>query len=146
MIDLGKGAFYRAEIPGRGVRKSNGKEIFVVTAFKPRAMRQLSCILIIIVALVACNKKKDNNGETPSAFQFKGILTGIDASMCACCGGVFMAVDGDPKTYRVQSLGTMNWVDITALQFPRPIEFNFTRPASDCANAWLVDISEYRLP
>lgn len=110
-------------------------------------MRKLYYICILLLFLAAC--KKDNNGPATEfeTYDAKGTLTGIDPTMCACCGGLFLTVDNDPQIYRVHTLAGMTWQQMMDLQFPRRIKFNYSNtPASTCGIGKIIFIDDYILP
>lgn len=103
-------------------------------------MRKLYYTLIIVVLLAACGK--DNKEQS---FQAQGTLTGFDPAMCACCGGIFLTIDNDPNQYRIHSLPGMTWHQMTSLQLPKRIEFDYTNPGTTCGLGQIIHITNYIL-
>lgn len=97
---------------------------------------KLIIILLLLTGISGCRK---NNVTT---YSDSGILTGFDARLCACCGGVFLESD-DTKTYHIESLPGMTNEDFGKLVFPKRIKYNksFNR---DCSGIIYINITSYK--
>ena len=103
-------------------------------------MRKLYYTLVICFFLTACKKSKDKE----QTFQAMGTLTGLDMAMCACCGGIKLEIDNDQQPYSIQKLGTQTWDQMTQMDFPKRISFNYTL-LSGCAIYTLIEITDYEI-
>lgn len=54
-------------------------------------MRQLFTLLFLIAVFVSC--RKDSAGVS------NAVITGYDARMCACCGGLMINFENNPSPY-----------------------------------------------
>jgi hypothetical protein len=50
--------------------------------------------LILILLLIACTEDE----EVKAKFESSGLITGLDLTLCGCCGGYI--IEMDTKTYR----------------------------------------------
>ena len=78
--------------------------------------------------------------EEQSTFESEGLITGYDLSMCACCGGYIIVIDGE--TYRI-------WEFIDEANFvfddlPQPINLNWSFRVPSCASDYIV-VESYEL-
>jgi hypothetical protein len=83
----------------------------------------LLCV-ILIIGFVGCQK------PTSSDFQSTGIITGVDAKMCACCGGYYIQIDN--KTYEFETLPSGSNIDLQNATFPIMVKLDWqlsTKPA-----------------
>jgi len=66
-------------------------------------------ICIIILGFICCNQDNSN-------FSSKGIITGPDIRMCACCGGWYIQIDS--VTYEFDTLPVNSDIDLQKETFP----------------------------
>ena len=74
---------------------------------------------MLIFLLISCSKSEK--------YQAEGTITGIDYTMCACCGGVILEVKNMPGNFRIDSLPFMPFQKLYNLGFPKTIQFNYSR-------------------
>jgi hypothetical protein len=88
---------------------------------------KLLLVVFLIIGLVGCKK------PTTSDYQSTGIITGVDARMCACCGGYYIQIDN--VTYEFDTLPAGSNIDLQNATYPIAVKLDWqlsTKPA--CPN------------
>lgn len=77
-------------------------------------------VLIAALLLFSCMPKKQEQ-----YYQAAGTITGYDLTMCACCGGYLVKMEGNDSVYRFYHFpgGT----DIDSTHFPTKVKFNYLK-------------------
>lgn len=99
-------------------------------------MKKLVPALLLIASIAACSKK--NNPDAA------GTLTGVDMTMCACCGGVVLEIDNRPGTFRIDSLPFMPVEQLMNMTFPKRIQFDYGT-TDTCGGIQYLNVSSYFL-
>jgi hypothetical protein len=81
---------------------------------------KLLAVAILILLSFSCTK-------APSTLEVKGTLTGPDMALCPCCGGIVLTVDNVSGNFRIDSLPFMSMQALYNLDFPKRIEFDYSR-------------------
>jgi len=100
-------------------------------------MRWFAFLLILFSLNIGCN----DDDET---FDSTGVITGFDATLCACCGGwiIEIDIDGDPKNYRINSIPDTFVIEEDDL--PIEVKFNYSIE-SICTTTVFINIDEIQL-
>ncbi len=94
------------------------------------------CILFLFtlaLATIACNKKNDN--DTLEA----ATITQQDLSLCACCGGYFIEIDGIKR--RFETLPSNSTIDLQTSTLPLAVKVRWQEKPERCRED-LIDILE----
>ena len=78
---------------------------------------KLLLCLFLIIGSVGCQK------PTTSDFQSTGLITGVDAKMCACCGGYYIQIDN--VTYEFETLPAGSNIDLQNATFPIMVKLDW---------------------
>jgi hypothetical protein len=107
-------------------------------------MRKTGLILLVVIFFSACGKSKTDDSDivTCLAMRPTATLTGVDGRKCACCGGVYITIDGRSEQFRALELPSMTQEELRNLNFPRRIEFD-GRKIGECGNEQLVEIRNF---
>jgi len=81
-------------------------------------MKKFAWGILLLFAIAACSKQ--------DSYEAEGTLTGVDPTLCGCCGGVVLVIDNQPGNYRIDSLPFMSRQNLYTTTFPRRIKFNYT--------------------
>jgi len=92
--------------------------------------------ILIVSALLLLSCEKENYQDT-------GIITGPDISLCACCGGYFIEIDGE--TYRFEKTELPGYFTFDDKQLPVKVELNWQLKNSSCKLLNWIAISKIRL-
>ncbi|MBK7408901.1 MAG: hypothetical protein IPL49_05605 [Saprospirales bacterium] len=81
-----------------------------------------------IFLLPACGDDEDNN--PPCYCSDEGIILGEDPRDCFCCGGWFIAIEGD--TLRALTLPQEFYTTLVPNEFPLPVYLEWTPDETPC--------------
>jgi hypothetical protein len=84
--------------------------------------RIILVIVLISISFVFCKK------EQPT--EFKGIITGADLRMCACCGGYIINIQN--AVYRFGSLPENSGIDLSINSFPIYVIVSYHQKPDQC--------------
>jgi hypothetical protein len=90
-------------------------------------------ILISSLLVFSCEKEK---------YESAGTITGADLSMCACCGGYFITIDG--AKYRFDKLQLPDNFTFNDNQLPLKVELNWKLNNELCSGLNWIAISKIR--
>lgn len=79
-------------------------------------------ILVLALSLTACLDDE--------AFPKKGVITGPDMSMCACCGGWFIQIG--EETFRFDKLPMGSGIDLENETFPIKVRLDWKKDEKAC--------------
>lgn len=74
---------------------------------------------VVLLMLVFAGCQKPASGD----YQSLGIITGVDARACACCGGWYILIDN--TTYEFETLPAGAGIDIMNATFPLAVKLNW---------------------
>ena len=80
-------------------------------------------IFTMVIGSITCSKSDE-------AYQSKGVITGQDITMCACCGGWFITIDGE--NYRFDSLPADSGIILEKETMPLPVELDWQIKLGGC--------------
>lgn len=86
------------------------------------------CILLCstLLCFFSCQRVDDDNVE----FESEGEITGIDFTLCACCGGFQTKFEGREEIFLFSELPSDSNLDLTNPTFPIKIRANWTEGVS----------------
>ena len=82
----------------------------------------LTFILILLMVVFSCSKE-DN-------YMSAGTITGIDMSLCMCCGGWFIEIDN--ATYRFNKLPDHCDLNLENETFPITVKLDWEKEINPC--------------
>ena len=80
-------------------------------------------IFTIVIGLITCSKSDET-------YQSKGVITGQDFTMCACCGGWFVTIDGD--NYRFDTIPADSGIILGKETMPLAVELDWQIKPGGC--------------
>jgi len=80
-------------------------------------------LLLIIVAIAACDKDNES-------YKSIGTITGVDVTMCACCGGYIIYIDD--VRYLFDSIPKDSDLDLQKETFPLTVKLDWQLIKSSC--------------
>jgi hypothetical protein len=90
-------------------------------------------ILLIFILIASCDKDKD-------AYESVGIITGVDGTMCGCCGGYIIFIDD--VRYLIDSMPNDSGLDLQQETFPLTVQLDWELIKSGCP---LLRIDVFRI-
>jgi len=101
----------------------------------------ITVFIISIFIFIGCQDNNTDilpdNGHTDNGFQYKGIITGIDARLCPCCGGYVIKIDS--TTYDFDSLPPNANFTLENATFPIYVNLDWHPDTTHCGN--YIDIT-----
>ncbi len=85
-------------------------------------MRTLKIICLVLI-LMACTKEND--------YKSVGTITGIDGTMCGCCGGGIINIDGG--RYLIDSMPKNSGFDLSKETFPITVKLDWQLINNECS-------------
>lgn len=102
-----------------------------------------SFLLIAFITLAtAC--QKDTPTPLPEAFDATAEIFGLDAALCACCGGVVAKLDGSELEYRITEFPDSFQSVLDSMPVPFMIDFNYTENG-DCNGYYYLILEEFEV-
>jgi hypothetical protein len=90
-------------------------------------------LLFAMLTVFGCEKTEYKN---------TGTIIGADMTLCACCGGYFIDIEGTQYRFQKEELpGNFNFNDN---QLPLSVELNWERKTETCVDFRWIAISEIR--
>jgi hypothetical protein len=90
-------------------------------------MKQFLSVAFCAALLFATSCKDEG-----STLSNEGKITGVDGSLCACCGGWFLESEG--VTYRFEQLPAGANIDLQNATFPLAVTFEYQTDPNSCSN------------
>ncbi len=80
-------------------------------------------VFLILVAFASCDKDTDS-------YRSVGIITGMDGTMCGCCGGWIIYIDD--VRYLIDSMPKKSNLDLQKETFPLTVQLDWQLINSSC--------------
>ncbi len=74
--------------------------------------------------MIACTKENSN-------YESVGTITGIDGTMCGCCGGWIIYIDDD--RYLIDSIPVFSNLDLATETFPVTVKLDWQLVSNGCS-------------
>lgn len=94
---------------------------------------KLILFLILATMIISCEKTKYESTAT---------ITGADLTLCACCGGYFIDIDG--TLYRFEKTELPSGFTFIDSQLPMKVELNWEPKMQSCTKFNWIKISKIR--
>ena len=98
-------------------------------------MRLAILILLAIITNLSCKK---------ATYMDSGTLTGIDARLCVCCGGTWIKINSNQKTYLMGDFPAFNINSSST--FPISVQLDWEVDSLHCYGNYIKVLSGVRLP
>jgi len=102
-------------------------------------MKQLIIITLVFLCIAATSCTKHGSATSYAA---TGVITGQDLTMCACCGGYILKINGSSTAYRFWYFPSGSTIDST--HFPINVALNYTDVSTLCTGSHLVSIQSMK--
>ena len=86
-------------------------------------MRTIRIIFLVLI-MIACTKENDD-------YKSDGIITGIDGTMCGCCGGWIINIDNG--RYLIDSMPDNSELDLSKETFPITVKLDWQLVNNGCS-------------
>jgi hypothetical protein len=107
-----------------------------------KKIKNLFLLLLLATAFVACKQEASLEKNEWS----DGVITDFDGSLCACCGGYFIEIEG--KRYRAWEVPSnmQNFFNTADWAPPLKVRLRWERAKTGCAESFkVINVSEMEL-
>jgi len=102
-------------------------------------MKKAKLFLALILLLTLSFSCKSDDEDTRE-FDSVGLIIGLDAATCGCCGNWIIEIEDEINPYQFLELPDDSGIDLTTAEFPLSVKLNWTESASDCKFAIISEI------
>ncbi len=99
----------------------------------------LTFLVAVGCLIVSCDNNDDND---PIAFEATGTITGFDLTLCACCGGWIIDIDGGASDRRFSEVPENATIDLEKETLPIKVQFNWSESDEYCGKGIQIDAME----
>ena len=92
-------------------------------------------LTLSIIVLISC----DNDDDSQVTFESSAEILGIDMTLCMCCGGWLINIDGEESIKRFSELPQNSNIDLQNSTFPITVQLNWTETMEHCGNRITID-------
>ena len=102
--------------------------------------RKIGLLIILgLIFLTSCNSD-DDNSETE--FESTALISGFDMTLCACCGGWIIDIDGEESEDRFSELPENSGINLETVEFPISVKLNWTESNEYCGQGIIIESLE----
>jgi len=85
-----------------------------------------------------------NNDDDTSQMEFESTATisGLDLTLCGCCGGWVIDIEGQEETKRFDELPENSIIDLPNTTFPISVQLNWSESESYCGRGITIESIE----
>lgn len=100
-------------------------------------MKTIKLILILcisVISLLSCEKESSENTPETNA-----IIQGYDLSLCACCGGWIINIEGNEDRDRFSQLPANSGIDLDKAEFPLSVKIEWSESDAFCDRGIIIE-------
>ncbi|WP_298238419.1 hypothetical protein [uncultured Algibacter sp.] len=83
-----------------------------------------------------------NDDELEGQFESSATISGFDMTLCACCGGWIIDIDGQEPDKRFSELPENSNIDLQNSTFPLSVKLNWSESNEYCNNGITIESIE----
>lgn len=103
-------------------------------------IRKFYLILVLSILLFADCASDDDSSLVQ--FESTATISGFDMTLCACCGGWIINIDGEYSDKRFSELPQNSNIDLQNSTFPITVRLNWTESEEYCGNGITIESIE----
>jgi len=115
---------------------------YLLKNIKQNIMKIKICILLIVTGFIfftSCKNDDDNSGEE---LESTAEIKGLDLTLCACCGGWIIDIDGEEPDKRFISLPAESDIDLNMDDLPISVKLNWVESDDYCGKGITIQSIE----
>lgn len=98
------------------------------------------CLVILTLGLLSsCNTDDD---VSQMEFESTATISGFDLTLCACCGGWVIDIEGQEEVKRFDELPESSTIDLSNTTFPISVQLNWSESESYCGRGITIESIE----
>ena len=94
---------------------------------------------MFLVALVCIAISCNNDDDAQLQFESTAVISGLDATLCGCCGGWIITIDGQDFINRFSELPQGANIDLQNENFPLNVQLNWSESEEFCGNGVRIE-------
>lgn len=98
----------------------------------------LTLLFILGFIILSC----DNDDDSQMQFESTAIISGLDMTLCACCGGWIININGEDSGKRFSELPQNSSINLQNSTFPITVQLNWTESEEYCGNGITIESIE----
>jgi hypothetical protein len=91
-------------------------------------------IVFLVIVMIACTKESD--------YKSVGTITGIDGTMCGCCGGWIINIDNG--RYLIDSMPKNEGLDLSKETFPVTVKLDWQLVSNGCSTFGRITVQRIK--
>jgi len=106
-------------------------------------IRIYSLLLFMALGVLTSCSNDDDNSEIE--FESTAEIKGLDLTLCACCGGWIIEIDGDGTDRRFEELPDDSDIDLDSIEndgLPISVKLNWSESDEYCGNGITIESIE----
>ncbi len=115
--------------------------IFCILSIK-KNMKIIKLSLLVFfgfIILLGCDNDDDSQA---SKFESTATISGFDMTLCACCGGWVININGQESDRRFSELPQNSNIDLQNSTFPLSVRLNWSESNEYCGNGIIIESIE----
>ena len=96
-------------------------------------------MLTLFFALGCIALSCKNDDDSPTQFESTAIISGLDLTLCACCGGWIINIDQEESARRFSELPQNATIDLENSTFPITVQLNWEASDEYCGNGIIIE-------
>ena len=98
--------------------------------------------LLIVLGLTLLTNCNSDDDSTKQEFESTAVISGFDLTLCACCGGWIINIDGEESENRFSELPQNSSINLENVEFPISIKLNWTESNEYCGKGITIESLE----
>ncbi|MFT4968570.1 MAG: hypothetical protein ACI9O4_000300 [Chitinophagales bacterium] len=82
----------------------------------------------------------DNEEEPQTQYESTAVISGYDLTLCACCGGWVIELNGQATDNRFTDLPQSSNIDLINATFPLNVQLDWTPSSEYCGKGITIDL------
>ncbi|PKV48876.1 hypothetical protein ATE84_0891 [Aquimarina sp. MAR_2010_214] len=91
-------------------------------------------IVLGLIFLTSCNSDDDE-----PEFESTALISGFDMTLCTCCGGWIIDIDGEESENRFSELPQNSGINLETVEFPISVKLNWTKSNEYCGQGITIE-------
>lgn len=99
-------------------------------------------MVLLFVLGITLTTSCSNDNEPESEFESTAIISGLDLTLCSCCGGWIIEIDGEESENRFSEVPQNSNINLETVNFPIAVKLNWTASDEYCGKGIVIESIE----